>query len=462
MKVGIIVEGTYPYVTGGVSNWLQVLMENLPDIEFKVIHLSAKNEDKKFVYEIPRNVSEILDQPLFSEYSEKMKKGDPGIFVRRIRDLIDINWSNRVEETIWILKSSMGYDFYEVLHSEVFWKAIVDVYKRYFPNEGFTRYFWTIKGIFSPIINSFLFAVPPKCDIYHSITTGYAALKALSGKYHHNSRMIISEHGIYHREREREIITSKFIPECYKRPWIEIFKLTSAVSYREADLLTTLFRKNQLFQLELGASEEKMRIIPNGINVNKFNVEKKAHNGFVVGFVGRVTPIKDLKTAFKAIKIVSEDIKDLKFLVIGPYEEEPDYYEFCLEMRESLRLKDVIEFTGKVNVIDYYPIIDVLLLSSVSEGQPLVILEAMAAGIPVVATNVGACQEMIMGESKQCGFIVNPKDHTKIAESIKKLYSDREMAEQFSKNGKEIVRRKYTLEKMIKSYRRLYEDVLNL
>ncbi|RKX53884.1 MAG: glycosyl transferase family 1, partial [Thermotoga sp.] len=114
------------------------------------------------------------------------------------------------------------------------------------------------------------------------------------------------------------------------------------------------------------------------------------------------------------------------------------------------------------NVIDYYPIIDVLLLSSVSEGQPLVILEAMAAGIPVVATNVGACQEMILGESKQCGFIVNPKDHTKIAESIKKLYSDREMTEQFSKNGKEIVRRKYTLEKMIKSYRRLYEDVLNL
>lgn len=168
-----------------------------------------------------------------------------------------------------------------------------------------------------------------------------------------------------------------------------------------------------------------------------------------------------MKTAFKAVKLVSTEVKDLKFLLIGPTDEEPEYYEFCLELVESLRLQNVVEFVGKANVLDYYPFIDVLILSSISEGQPLVILEAMAAGIPVVATDVGACRELLEDENGQSGFVVPPKDYTNLANAILKLYNDKELSLAFSKNGKEVVRKKYTLEKMINSYKKLYEDAIN-
>lgn len=461
MKVGIIVEGTYPYITGGVSSWLQTLMINLPDIEFKVIYLGPTDKKKEFVYEIPKNVSEIWSQSLFSDYKGNGKIDQASFITSKIRNLVDINWSNRVEESQEILRLMLKNDLATIMKRKEFWNAMVDIYQRYIPDEGFTRYFWTVKGLFLPIINAFEIAPPPKCDVYHSITTGYAALKALSGKYRHNSKLIISEHGIYHREREREIITSKFIPEFYKAPWITLFKLISTISYRETDILTTLFRKNQLFQLELGANKNKMRIIPNGIDVNKFDVKKKSHAGFVIGFVGRVTQIKDLKTALKAVKMVSEEFEDIKFLVIGPYDEEPEYYDFCLKLREGLGLQDVVEFIGKANVLDYYPIIDVLLLSSVSEGQPLVILEAMAAGIPVVATDVGACQELLNDEEGKSGFVVPPKDYSTMAMYISKLHEDKDLASIFSRNGKKVVRKKYTLEKMINAYRKMYEDVLS-
>jgi glycosyltransferase involved in cell wall biosynthesis len=181
-----------------------------------------------------------------------------------------------------------------------------------------------------------------------------------------------------------------------------------------------------------------------------------------VGFVGRVSRIKDLRTAIKAIRIVKDRIPETKFLIIGPYEEdEKDYYEECLQLVEILNLKDTVEFLGRQNVLDYYPTIDVLLLSSVSEGQPLVILEAMAAGIPVVSTDVGACREMLNDELGKSGYVVPPKDFDSLAKAIISLYEDRETYEKFSKNGKIVVSSKYRLDQMIRNYRNLYERVLN-
>lgn len=143
-------------------------------------------------------------------------------------------------------------------------------------------------------------------------------------------------------------------------------------------------------------------------------------------------------------------------MIIGPTDEEQDYYEECKKLSKNLFLEDVVEFLGRQNVREYYPKLDLLLLSSVSEGQPLVILEAMAAGVPIVATDVGACKEMVYDEEGQCGIIVPPKNHIMMAKAILKLYEDAELRKVFSQNAKKIVRKKYRLDLMIKRYRDLY------
>jgi len=95
-----------------------------------------------------------------------------------------------------------------------------------------------------------------------------------------------------------------------------------------------------------------------------------------------------------------------------------EYYERCKALTELLHIDDRVIFTGKVNVREYYGKLDVLLISSISEGQPLVQLEAMASGIPVVTTNVGNCAEIALDPDGQSGFVVRSKDYVSMSEKI--------------------------------------------
>lgn len=462
MKVCIVVEGTYPYITGGVSTWIQMLIENMPDIEFDVVHLAPWRWTRPFGYKLPKNLRHIYEYLLFSLNYKGPHDLDVKKVIIQITELIDFSKSQRASKFSEILKEIAGRNLDFVLQTRYFWNFITDIYTRYFQSEGFTGFYWTILGFLIPILGS-LQSVPPKADIYHSTTTGYASLSALMGKYVHNGKLIVTEHGIYHREREIEIMKSKAIQEIYKNTWIEIFKLISETVYKECDMLTTLFEKNQLFQLELNADFEKMRVIPNGVDVDKFgNIQRIEHDTFNIGIIGRVVPIKDIITGIKAFDVVLKEIPNSRLYIIGPNDEDEDYYHRCVELVRLLDIEDKVIFTGKVNVLDYYGIIDTVLISSISEGQPLVQLEAMACGIPVVVTNVGNCAEIALDPDGQSGFVVEPKDYNTMAQKLIELAKDKELWRTFSENGKLVVKEKYRLDQMIKAYRDLYMEVLKV
>lgn len=457
MRIGIIAEGTYPYITGGVSSWIQTLISNLPEFEFEIYHLRPDSKKREVRYKIPKNVVRVHEVNIFGDFDPDISEKADLSMLDTITDVIVKNRS--LEELVSILENfiekNAGKSFSKIFSSKEFWNLVVKTYRNFFSHRGFTEYYWVIRNLILPIVNSLNF-VPEKCDIFHVPSTGYASLVGVVGKFLYNVPLIITEHGIYHRERE--IIISKWLPEDYKTMWINLFRAISMIAYNTCDSLTTLFKKNQLFQLELGADPKKMVIIPNGVDVDKFDMPKEKHEGFIIGFVGRVTRIKDVKTAIRSIRVVKDVLrnKKIKFLIIGPTDEEQDYYEECKKLSKNLFLEDVVEFLGRQNVREYYPKLDLLLLSSVSEGQPLVILEAMAAGVPIVATDVGACKEMVYDEEGQCGIIVPPKNHIMMAKAILKLYEDAELRKVFSQNAKKIVRKKYRLDLMIKRYRDLY------
>ncbi|MGC8820483.1 MAG: GT4 family glycosyltransferase PelF [Fervidobacterium sp.] len=460
MRVCIVVEGTYPYVTGGVSSWIQMLIENMPDIDFDVVHLAPWRWTRPFGYKMPSNLKRIYEYQLFSSDYEFFPEVNTKEIINNIKYMIDFQKGNRVQHFRKILRHIAGKKIDHLLLTKEFWDLIQYVYSRHFSTEGFTGFYWTVIGFIIPIFGA-LQSIPPKADIYHSTTTGYASLSALMGKYVNNGKLIVTEHGIYHREREIEIMKSKTIAEIYKEAWISIFKMISELAYEECDYLTTLFEKNQLFQLELNADLEKMLVIPNGINVEKFGALKKIeHDTFNIGVVGRVVPIKDILTAIKAFDIVVKEIPNSRLYVVGPTDEDEEYFKRCINLVDILNLKDKVIFTGKVNVLEYYGMFDLILLSSISEGQPLVQLEAMACGIPLVVTNVGNCPEIALDPDGQSGFVVEPKDYISMSEKIILLAKDRDLWHTFSENGKRVVNEKYTLEQMINSYRRLYEEVL--
>mgnify|MGYP003303107110 FL=1 len=148
---------------------------------------------------------------------------------------------------------------------------------------------------------------------------------------------------------------------------------------------------------------------------------------------------------------------------MGPYGEDPKYYQECLDLVASLKLEDV-EFTGNVNIVEYMVKLDVLILSSISEGQPLSILEGLAAGVPFVATDVGCCREILYGyleEDKfgEAGIVVPVMDFESMAEAILKMAKDKPLREAMGMAGRERVKKYYGYDDFINNYRAIYKEL---
>ena len=115
------------------------------------------------------------------------------------------------------------------------------------------------------------------------------------------------------------------------------------------------------------------------------------------------------------------------------------------------------------DLLEYMKKMDFTVLSSISEGQPLTILESMAAGRPCVATKVGNCvgllEEPINGTGS-AGFCCTPMMPEELANSMEKLCMDKALRREMGENGKKRVLARYTLDKMLNSYHEIYREAL--
>src|SRR5262245_18171327 len=113
-----------------------------------------------------------------------------------------------------------------------------------------------------------------------------------------------------------------------------------------------------------GAAAVRMKIIPSGVDYQKLSRLPQAGPGDAptVALVGRVVPIKDIKTYLQAIKILSADVPGLVALVMGPTDEQPDYYRDCKAAVAELGLTDTVRFTGQVDITQHFPRVHVNVL----------------------------------------------------------------------------------------------------
>jgi glycosyltransferase involved in cell wall biosynthesis len=149
---------------------------------------------------------------------------------------------------------------------------------------------------------------------------------------------------------------------------------------------------------------------------------------------------------------------------MGPTDEDPEYYQECLDLVNYLGIEGAVSFTGGVRLEDYLPEVDVIVLTSISEGQPLVILEAGSAGIPAVATDVGACRDIIEGDAREAddplphGGVVTPLANPgATGEAVANLLQDRGWYRRCGEAMRQRVRRHYNKRDLDALYRELYE-----
>lgn len=465
MKIGLVVEGSYPYVSGGVASWVQMIMTQFPEHEFTIFAIVPSiTSNQTYQYTIPGNVAEIVVIPLISEEAEKRIK--PSLTKEEV--LILQKWftfqsadSQALELIANPNKIGTLDAFFE---SPAFYQIVKESYFYEESSGSFLDYFWMWRSMFTPIIRILQIKLP-ELDLVHAVSTGYGGLLAAAISQTLHIPYLLTEHGIYTREREEEILQSSWIPVEYKNRWIDFFHHLSQQAYEQASDVITLFERNSLYQKELGAPAHKLRIVPNGVKIEDYAGLRKPEvftDKIVISAIIRVVPIKDLKTMIYAAKLVSDHKIPFIFYLMGPDAEEPEYAQECRDLIQQFQLEDKVIMTGRINIKEYLTKTDILVLTSVSEGQPLAMLEGMAAGIPWIATDVGSCKELVFGmegdKEGQCGFIVPPVSPEQVASYMEWYYHHPESIQEFGDNGRRRIEKQYQLIDVIDNYRKLYNE----
>ena len=466
MKICFAAEGSYPYVMGGVSSWVHSMIHLFPHIDFSVAAVVPdRSYHGKFVYEIPENVSEI-----YEVYLNDKDWGDPknrGRLSDRdyapLRSLImdrDVDWDG-----VFRFFSQRHHSINDLLMGEDFLGIVTALYDREFPEISFTDFLWTLRSIYLPLFQA-LSSDVPKADIYHCVATGYAGIVGCMAQYQHGGRLILSEHGIYAREREEELIKADWVQGIYKDIWIELFRKMSQVVYDRADRVISLFEGAQKLQVELGCPPEKAEVIPNGVDASAFadlpgkTAEDEGHVN--LGAFMRIAPIKDVKTLIQAFAAAKRAAPELKLWIMGPDAEDEDYAQECYDYVAYLGAED-IEFTGRIDTREYMGRMDATILTSISEGQPLTILEGYAAHKPTIATDVGNCRGLIYGERDdafgEAGILTHIMNADEIAEAMVTIAKNRKQAKAMGEAGYRRLMSRYQLEDMRAAYARIYRKL---
>lgn len=462
MKVCFICEGSYPYIAGGVSSWVQMMIKAFPEIEFKIWSIATTREEmSEYKYQIPENVTQIETLYLTEGKFEQVRKKLPLTpqdkkILRKFMEEEKNDW-----ESVLNLLHKYRKNLLQLLKSEPFYDGVLATYQKIESNTCFHDYLWNFRGMYLPFF-SILKEDLVEADIYHAVSTGYAGILGSVASYIQKKPFLISEHGIYTREREEDIIRAGWVRGEFKQFWIDFFKKLSNIAYQQASLVTSLFETNQMLQVELGCPKEKIRIIPNGIDENlwgNLTHEEQTDGKFHIGAVVRVVPIKDIKTMILAFASAQAREPGIVLHIFGNQDESPEYYYECRELVKELGVRDVL-FYGQVPVKEYLPRMDLLLLSSISEGQPLAVLEGMAAGIAHICTNVGNCKDLMEGydgdDLGAAGFVTPAMDPEAMGEKIRYMVRHSKEREDMGKTARKRVLKYYRKDQFLEEYRRIY------
>jgi polysaccharide biosynthesis protein PelF len=480
--VCLSLEGTYPYVPGGVSGWTHELITRQDHLRFHIVSLMPKGEIPRMRYTLPSNVTGLTTlrlQELPSGLAPKPGMLEPlrAPLTALTTDIARLGDLNQIFDTVREHRQALGS--FALLDSEEAWQLLTSMYEASFSESSFLDYFWSWRAILGGLY-LLLLAELPQAKIYHSLSTGYAGLLAARAKLETGKPVLLTEHGIYTNERRVEIASADWLEETASRAltidrtrrnlrdlWIDTFTNYSRICYEACDHIITLFAGNQRSQIEDGADLRKMRIIPNGIDIERFAaIEVRLHARPTVALIGRVVPIKDIKSFIRAAAMLHQTLPDLRALIMGPTDEDSSYFQECRTMVEYLALERTVFFTGPVKIDDYLAEIDVVAISSISEAQPLVILEAGACGIPVVATDVGACREMILSKPDERpalgagGAIVPLSNPTALAEALLHLLTDQPAYARASRIMRQRIATYYNKRDQITAYRDLYASCM--
>jgi glycosyltransferase involved in cell wall biosynthesis len=206
----------------------------------------------------------------------------------------------------------------------------------------------------------------------------------------------------------------------------------------------------------------RIQVILNGIDGDKYEIsldpaaKRKElgidpESGPLLGWCGRLSSEKGLTYLLQALRLLKSDFPKVLLLLAG----EGELLEELRQESEAMGLERHVRFLGaRHDVHEILRILDLFVLPSVREGLPLVLLEAMAASLPIVATGVGGIREAV--EEGVNGLVVKPQDPSSLYHAMKQIFENKETRDSFSRRSHELFQSRFSVKRMVEEYETIY------
>ena len=477
-------EGTYPYVTGGVSTWADILMHELKNIDFVLIPIQM-HPYVKLKFDIPPNVVDIINVPLWGteepiEYVRNIEFSK--IYEAKIKTQVDSHIEFLAPIVVLVLDhifrhkndlDALGdalYDFYEYFHiydyhetfrSEALWNIYRDYILKHYAGvqEDIPTVFDMVEGL-RYLYRFFISLLPtlPEAHIYHSSAAAFCGLACVIAKKKYGSKFLLTEHGVYIREQYLAASRDQ-MPIRTKEFLLGLITFVSKLNFYYADIVAPVCNYNSRWEKKWGVDEEKIHTIYNGIDTNvfrSFKVQKTQERPIVV-MVARIDPLKDIETFIKTAQLVAKEIPDVLFKLYGPIVNKK-YYALCQDLIKELDIAHNFLFAGLTHSPqNSYNEGDVVMLTSISEAFPFVVIEAMACEKVVISSDVGGTKEVLEG----FGFVIKPKAYKEFAQKVIYILKNPDIALEMGHDAREFILNGFTIEDMVDNYGRIYKNLYN-
>lgn len=471
-RVALITEGTYPFSGGGVSTWCDQLMTTLPEVGFEVVSITATGGNQR-VWQTPPNVNAVTELGFWepsapgerARYMRAMGRGridatalesvmrlldllldprpDQEAFERSLDELIT---QAELEHLAPALRCRAAVRWLTKRLAEIGWKAsIADVVQ--------------CLDILEHLMRPAGFRMPT-ADIYHATGNGLAALVAIAGSARTGAPIVLSEHGVYLRERYLEYLDGPLGP-CTRTMVLRFYRLLAATAYRRADVIVPVTSYNRRWEVHNGADEHRIRVVNNGVDPARFSTgsaEGSNEGPPTVGFLSRIDRIKDPLTLIRSAVHVKAEIPDVRVRIWGAVaNNQQDYDLECRRTVSDLGLDDTVSFEGVTDdPASAYGAMDVLVSTSISEGLPYGIIEAMMCRKAIISTNVGGLPEALDGVA----VLIEPRDADTLARAIVDVLHDPETSRELGTAARERALERFSLVDMTERYRAIYADAV--
>ena len=449
-------EGTYPFHKGGVSTWCHVLTQQLPEVDFKILAVVA-NPYLQRHYELSTNVIDVLKIPLwgtedpvefswrvpFSKALRSKLETTPQVirskFVPLFEQFLEAivffdskrsdskrsdsqTANSNIEQLGQLLlelhQYFLRYDYHKTMNSVEVWTAfkriaLADWQQQCNPIRvtvvELTEIMRLLYRLLIPI------HVPvPEADITHSSAAGFCGLPCVIAKLQQGTPYLLTEHGINIREQYLNLTRS--IASNFVR--LFLYRLMAAVvrlNFHFADVVSPVCEFNARWERWWGIPAEKIKVIYNGADPEKFHPTPPTPKDHpVVMNMGLIFPLKGQLDLIEAAAIVRDRIPNVEFRFYGRPSDDA-YFAECEKCVQRHQLEPNINFAGFTSEPwRAYSEADVVAMSSVSEGFPFAVIEAMLSGATLVSTDVGGVREAIA----DTGLLVKASSPSEMAAAI--------------------------------------------